>query len=83
MPEPSSSVGGTTDGTAQVYRVGYPIRSYYVYEQVYGPDGKMIPNAFVDRNKNGIIDNDDRYLLKKSKSRCHLRIQYMAQLQAV
>lgn len=64
VPEPSSSVGGTTDGTAQVYRVGYPIRSYYVYEQVYGPDGKMIPNAFVDRNKNGIIDNDDRYLLK-------------------
>lgn len=62
--ESASSVGGTTDGTAQVYRVGYPIRSYYVYEQVYGPDGRMIPNAFVDRNGNGIIDNGDRYLFQ-------------------
>lgn len=65
VPEPQSGVGGTTAGTAQVYRVGSPIRSYYVYEQLYGPDGNMIPNAFVDRNDNGIIDDGDRYILQK------------------
>ncbi len=64
VPEPASAVGNTTAGTAQVYKVGYPVRSFYVYEQVYGSGGEPIPNAFVDRNGNGIIDNDDRYILE-------------------
>ncbi|MCB0503924.1 MAG: SusC/RagA family TonB-linked outer membrane protein [Cyclobacteriaceae bacterium] len=64
VSESASGVGGTTDGTAQVYKVGYPVRSYYVYEQVYGPNGEAIPNAFVDRNNNGIIDDGDRYIYK-------------------
>lgn len=64
VPEPASAVGNTTAGTAQVYRVGHPVRSYYVYEQVYDSDGNPIPGAFIDRNDNGIMDDSDRYLLE-------------------
>ena len=48
----------------QVNKVGQPINSYYVYQQVYDENGKPIEGAYVDRNGNGTIDDDDRYCYK-------------------
>ena len=48
----------------QVNKVGQPINSYYVYQQVYDETGKPIEGAYVDRNGNGTIDDDDRYCYK-------------------
>ena len=48
----------------QVNKVGQPINSYYVYQQVYDEKGKPIEGAYVDRNGNGTIDDDDRYCYK-------------------
>ena len=52
-------------GTVQINKVGYPANSFYVYQQVYDENGHPIENMFVDRNGNGYIDPDDRYVYKK------------------
>ncbi|MDL2221576.1 TonB-dependent receptor [Parabacteroides sp. OttesenSCG-928-N08] len=62
------ATGGISYGTgsnAQAHMVGYPASSFYVYQQVYDDNGAPIENLFVDRNGDGIINGDDRYLYKK------------------
>jgi TonB-dependent starch-binding outer membrane protein SusC len=53
------------DGTFQGYvngsSVGYPAKSYYVYEQIYGTNGKPIEGLYVDRNGDHKITAADRY----------------------
>ncbi len=43
------------------HTVGYQPGSAWLFEQVYGSDGRPIIGAFVDRNGDNQIDNDDRY----------------------
>lgn len=45
-------------------KVGEPMNSFYVYQQVYGDDGKPIEGMFVDRNADGKIDASDGYYYK-------------------
>ena len=49
----------------QVNMVGYPTNSFFVYQQVYDGDGNPIEGMFVDRDGNGIIDGNDKYVYKK------------------
>ena len=56
---------GTTNGI-KAWMVGHPVEAYYTYQQVYDEAGQPINGQFVDRNGNGIIDEDDRYFYKKS-----------------
>ena len=44
------------------HKVGYPASSFYVYEQVYDENGKAIEGMFVDRNGDGVINSDDKYM---------------------
>ncbi len=60
------SITGGTGGYLQQQRVGYAPRTFYLYQQVYDADGNPIQNAFVDRNHDGQITDDDRYLTGKS-----------------
>ena len=48
----------------QVNKVGEPLNSFYVFQQVYDENGKPIEGLYVDRDGNGKIDNDDRYCYK-------------------
>ena len=48
----------------QVNKVGQPINSFYVFQQVYDKNGKPIEGLYVDRDGNGTIDEDDRYCYK-------------------
>lgn len=48
----------------QVNKVGQPIKSFYVFQQVYDENGKPIEGLYVDRDGNGTIDDDDRYCYK-------------------
>ncbi|WP_130735668.1 SusC/RagA family TonB-linked outer membrane protein [Flavobacterium sp. J27] len=41
--------------------VGLQPYSFWVFEQLYDVDGNVIPGAFVDRNGDHVINNDDRY----------------------
>ncbi|WP_394701240.1 SusC/RagA family TonB-linked outer membrane protein [uncultured Draconibacterium sp.] len=62
------NVGGISGygNTIQIHSVGYPMYSFYVYEQVYDTDGTPLEGVYVDRNNDGIISNDDRYHYKKA-----------------
>lgn len=52
----------TGTGIAFAYNaVGQAPFSAWVFEQVYDASGKPIQGAYVDRNKDGIITNDDKY----------------------
>ncbi len=54
-------ISGATGNTIQKHAVGYPINTFFVYEQIYDTNGKPIEGAYVDRNNDGILNDDDRY----------------------
>ena len=59
--------GGISAGTGnqvQAQAVGHPANSFYVYQQVYGADGKPLEGVFVDRNGDGQLTDADRYFYK-------------------
>ena len=58
-----STTGGVgTAGNIQKHQEGFPAFSFWVYEQVYNADGTPLEGVFVDRNGDGTITSDDRYL---------------------
>ncbi|AIZ63658.1 membrane protein [Hymenobacter sp. DG25B] len=61
------AIGGGTGNQVQVNTVGFPAQSFYVYQQVYGTDGKPLEGVYVDRNNDGIVNNLDRYRYKSSR----------------
>ena len=65
MPvETGPNAGGGTGNYVQAHQVGYAANSFYVYQQVYDENGQPIENCVVDRNGDGVITPDDRYLYK-------------------
>ncbi len=46
------------------HQVGFPANSFYVYQQVYDEAGKPLEGVVVDRNGDGEITEDDRYMYK-------------------
>jgi iron complex outermembrane receptor protein len=62
--ETGPDAGGGTGNKVQAHQVGYPANSFYVYQQVYDANGMPIENCVVDRNGDGVITPDDRYLYK-------------------
>ena len=63
-------MGGPSMGTGGVgmvmHREGCKPYTFYMFRQVYDADGNPIQNAIYDSNKNGQIDQDDRYNTGKS-----------------
>ena len=60
-----NDIGAGLSNKVQVNMVGYPTNSFFVYQQVYDGDGNPIEGMFVDRDGNGIIDGNDKYVYKK------------------
>ena len=61
-----NGVGGGLVNTIGKYAVGYAPNVFYVYKQVYDPKtGAPIDGLFEDLNRDGKIDDNDRYLYKK------------------
>ncbi|WP_299523609.1 SusC/RagA family TonB-linked outer membrane protein [uncultured Lutibacter sp.] len=61
------SVGGISGGVGnniQIHTEGESPFSYLVYKQIYDTTGAPIEGAFVDRNGDNIINDDDRYIYK-------------------
>jgi iron complex outermembrane receptor protein len=56
-----NGISGGTGNTIAINQVGYPRYTFYVYQQVYGTNGKPIDGVFVDRNGDGVINNQDQY----------------------
>ncbi|MBE6283508.1 MAG: TonB-dependent receptor [Mediterranea massiliensis] len=66
--------GGAAVGTAngeyiKGWRKGHSASAYYTYQQVYDEQGLPIQGKFVDRNKDGIINSDDRYFYKQADAK--------------
>lgn len=53
-----------TDQPITYHKVGLPANSFFVYQQVYDENGRPIQGAYVDRNADGVIDENDRYYYK-------------------
>ena len=61
-------VGGIAGGVGnnvQIHAVGSPVFSFFVFEQVYDQDGNPIEGEYVDRNGDGQVNQDDRYIAEK------------------
>jgi len=60
----TGGISAGTGNTVQAHSVGMPAYSFYVYQQVYGEDGKPLEGVFVDRNADGQISDADLYFYK-------------------
>ena len=57
----TGGISGGTGNNVQMFQVGYPMRTFYLYQQVYDTDGRPINGVYVDRNNDGQINADDKY----------------------
>ena len=65
---PGVETGGISGGVGnnvQIHKVGNPVSSFYVYQQVYDEADKPLEGVYVDRNHDGQITDDDRYVYYK------------------
>ena len=58
-------ISGGIDNYVMVNLVDYAPNSFLVYEQAYDTNGNPIDGAFVDRNEDGDITLEDRYVFRK------------------
>jgi TonB-dependent starch-binding outer membrane protein SusC len=57
----TGGIAGGVGNTIQIHSVGFAPRSFYVFEQKYDDNGNLLEGQFVDRNGDGIVDDDDKY----------------------
>jgi iron complex outermembrane receptor protein len=57
---------GGVGGTCQVHQTGQPTNSFYVYQQIYDANGNPIEGLYVDRNEDGVVNEQDKYVYKKA-----------------
>lgn len=57
----TGGIAGGIDNTVQIHTVGYPMNTFFVYRQVYDENGLPIEGLYVDRDENGIINDQDKY----------------------
>ncbi len=62
---PSTNISGS-QGYAFINSVGYSKNTFYLYHQVYDQNGKPIEGLFEDVNRDGIINEDDKYKGKQA-----------------
>jgi TonB-linked SusC/RagA family outer membrane protein len=61
----TGNISGAVGNTIQMHSVGYPTASFFAWEQVYQPDGTPIQDLYVDRNGDGLVNENDKYHYKK------------------
>lgn len=57
----TGGISGGVGNTIQIHSVGYRPSSFFVLQQVYDGSGKPVEGLYVDRNKDGLINNLDYY----------------------
>jgi iron complex outermembrane receptor protein len=60
------TVSGGTGNTLMIHSVGYTPSMFYVYKQLYTPDGKAIDRGYADLNGDNVINEKDRYRFHSS-----------------
>lgn len=59
------NIAGATGNSINYYALGYAPYVFSVFKQVYGQDGKPVEGLYEDINRDGVIDDNDRYFYKK------------------
>lgn len=62
---PYGGISGGVGSNIQIHSVNYPMRSYYVYQQVYDDQGNPVEGLYVDRKPDGVLNSSDLYRYKK------------------
>ena len=62
---PQEGIGGGTGNNIQINTVGFPNNAFYVYQQVYGQDGRPVEGVYVDRDGDGRVTVADLYRYKQ------------------
>lgn len=60
----TGDIDGGTGNTVQIHQIGSAANSFFVYEQIYDVDGTPIQGAYVDRNGDGTVNENDLYVYK-------------------
>ena len=58
----TGGISGGTGNNVQLIQVGYPMRTFYLYQQVYDKAGNPINGVYVDQNNDGQITADDKIM---------------------
>jgi iron complex outermembrane receptor protein len=58
-------ISGGIGNMIQMHSVGHAPATFYLYKQLYYPDGLPIEGAFADLNGDGIINEKDKYFVQK------------------
>lgn len=61
----TGGISGGVGTTIQNNQVGFWPYSFLVYEQAYDADGNALEGVYVDRNEDGIINEQDKYRFQK------------------
>ena len=61
----TGGIAGGVGSNIQIHSVGYAPSSFFVYEQLYDGDGKLLEGEFADRNGDGIVNAEDKYRFEK------------------
>ena len=64
----TGGIAGGTGNNVQMFQMGYPMRTFNLYQQVYDEKGYPINGVYVDRNGDGQITADDKYMDKRLKA---------------
>ncbi len=56
----TGGISGGVGNNVEVFEPGSPIRSFFVYEQLYDDNGNPIEGSYADLNNDGLINDSDR-----------------------
>ena len=61
----TGGISGGTGNNVQMHQVGYPMRTFYLYQQVYDTAGRPVNGVYVDQNNDGEITAEDKIFTHK------------------
>ncbi len=61
----TGGIAGGVGSTIQIHSVGFAPRSFYVFQQLYDENGRLLEGQFADRNGDGVVNDDDKYRYEK------------------
>ena len=67
-----AEVGGTGFNNIQIQSVDHRPYTYFLYKQIYGANGKPIEGLYEDKNRDGIINQNDKYYTKNPEPRIYM-----------
>ncbi len=61
----TGGIAGGVGSTIQIHSVGFAPSSFFVFQQLYDENGRVLEGQFADRNGDGVVNDDDKYRFEK------------------